>query len=410
MNKKLLVFPSWYPKPDNPINGSFFHEQSRVVQGDYDVRVVLIEKHRAPSLSLLLRKPIVFFSKFRQYFSSSLIQQELIEEPVFCDPPFYWYRVGGFAFTQMNKIRKRQSAYLAVVNSFKQNGWNPDLVHAHTADFGGLAAMYVNHRCGVPYVLTEHMPFNLGSFPKFKRRLIKQVFDSAAIVLSISRDKIRQLGMSGIDVPANLVYNLVDEKLFSKVARKYSPGDPIRLISVGAASFLKDQKTLLRAMRRLKQSGKPFHLSLVGLKSWGESYDSILDCIKEFGLQDVVQTYDLVERDAMPTLFQQHSVFILTSIAEGMPVSVLEALCSGLFVVATQHGGTEDVVSPSTGRIVGIKDDQAIALHLESLYLGQIDFDPEQIRQHTIEQYGSTAFKNRIEEYYMQAIESTINK
>ena len=63
-----------------------------------------------------------------------------------------------------------------------------------------------------------------------------------------------------------------------------TPGKPLRIISVGSASFYKDHRTLLRACIELKIRGIPISLTLIGLKIWGDLYEKTVDFINDNNL------------------------------------------------------------------------------------------------------------------------------
>jgi glycosyltransferase involved in cell wall biosynthesis len=403
--KKVLVLPSWYPRPDDTINGSFFQEQAKLVGDRFDVKVLFFRFTGRPSLRALRTTPIQTGKEWLWYVFQGKALAQLPDDEVFTNPPLIEYRMRIFDLTGRRRYRQRLNAYLEALAALLATGWRPDLIHAHSVNLGGLVAQRIKEVHGIPYVITEHMPFAIGHYPEFMREEVKRAFRNADQVLSLGYDKVRQLGMADIDVEPNLVFNFVDETVFDQLCSPYVPGQPLKLISIGAASHLKDHRTLLRALAVLKERGVPFSLTLIGLKAWGGLYQETLDLIHHLGLDTDVTVVDRTERAEIRDYLTAHQVYVMTSIAEGFPVSVLEALACGLFVVATRHGGTEDILTPECGAVVEIKNFNKIADRLQAIYLGQLDFEPKAIREYVISVCGTEAFKRRLIGYYERAME-----
>jgi glycosyltransferase involved in cell wall biosynthesis len=75
-------------------------------------------------------------------------------------------------------------------------------------------------------------------------------------------------------------------------------------------------------------------------------------------------------RDDIAGLMQHLSVFCLTSVSEGMPNVVLEAMAAGLPVVATRVGDLPDLIEHGrNGFLTGVNDVEAFAEHVERLLL-----------------------------------------
>jgi teichuronic acid biosynthesis glycosyltransferase TuaC len=404
---KLLIIPSWYPHPDDRINGSFFQEQARLVSGHVDVKVLFFRFCDRPSLRSLLREPTRTVSAWLRFLFQGRTSTALPDEELFRHPPLIDYVAPVIAFTRRQRYRQCLEFYLEAVAEMIARGWKPDLIHAHSVNLGGLVARRIKEVHGIPFVITEHSPFALNNFHDYMREDIRATFREADLVLSLGYDKVRQLGISGIEVEPHLIYNYVDETFFRTLCSPYQPRTPLRLTTIGAASHYKDHRTLLRAVALLKARQIPFTLSLVGLRIWGPLYDEILQQIRDQGLTDDVHLIDRLDRAEVPGHLARQNVFLLTSIQEGFPVSVLEALATGLYVVATRHGGTEDVLPPTSGTLVEIKNSSRIADCLEDLYHGRITFDPATIRQHIVSVCGTDAFRQRLLGYYRQAARKT---
>jgi len=344
------------------------------------------------------------------YFLSYLFCREkkivLPDKEIFKEPPLQYHEIKTFLLKQNSYCKIATRIYLKKIQQLVKDGWDPDLIHAHSVFLGGIVAYNAKLKFHTPYVITEHQPLNIHLYPKSVHEFIRNSFLKADKVLSISYDKIRQLGMNNIDVEPNLIYNFVDDSIFKKAINKYQPRTELNIVSIGAASFLKDHLTLLKAMRIIKSQGIPFKLNLVGLKIWGEIeiYDKIINFIKSNDLENNVKIVDKVDRHIIPNILLENNIFILTSIAEGLPVSVLEAMATGLIVIATKHGGTEDIITPSTGIIVNIKDSVSIANEIKDIYDGKKQYEPSKIREHVLSICGKQAFSKKLFSYYDEII------
>ena len=117
--------------------------------------------------------------------------------------------------------------------------------------------------------------------------------------------------------------------------------DDERLVgTVGRLSLEKDHATLLEAFARVVRECPAAKLVIVGD---GPLRNALQATIRRLGLQDAVLM--LGERHDVPFMLAAIDVFVLSSTTEGMPITVLEAMASGLPVVATRVGGVPAVVT-----------------------------------------------------------------
>ena len=249
------------------------------------------------------------------------------------------------------------------------------------------------------------------NYKKSLRPEIKSVFEKSDLVLSLGYDKVRQLAMSRIEVEPNIIFNMVDEELFKGLAEGYTAREPLRLVTIGAASFYKDHDTLLKGVRSALDLGIPLHLTIIGLKVWGgDKLAETLQLIDDLDLGPHTTMIDRLGREEVADILPEFDVFLLTSIQEGFPNSVLEALASGLFVIATRHGGTEDLITDSVGRIIPVRNYKMVGDILSKIFYGDISFDPKDIRSFVVRECGREAYTKKILSYYRLAMEQNSSK
>jgi len=158
------------------------------------------------------------------------------------------------------------------------------------------------------------------------------------------------------------VPNGVEEAFF--IARRYEDRSPVRLLFVGTWLDRKGVYYLVDALRILMQNGRSVRLTVAG------SLVSEAEVMKSFplGVQSNVCVLPFVTREQIPELYAGHDIFVFPSLMEGMPLSLLEAMATGMPVVSTYNSGMADVIEDRfNGLAVADADAQALADAIEKL-------------------------------------------
>jgi len=209
------------------------------------------------------------------------------------------------------------------------------------------------------------------TFRRFMRVLIHQY-------IAVSQDLERWL-LGRVRIPTarvNQIYNGVDFSRFQPGTVKplaLLPGhwqgrDDIVIVgTVGRLTPVKDQQLLLRALANLvaQQPSVAERLRVV-LVGDGPLMEDLVAQSESLGLQDKV--WFAGDREDVPQLLSCMDVFVLPSLAEGISNTILEAMASGLPVLATASGGNVELVEADvTGKLFPVGDDQTLADQLAFL-------------------------------------------
>jgi glycosyltransferase involved in cell wall biosynthesis len=130
---------------------------------------------------------------------------------------------------------------------------------------------------------------------------------------------------------------------------------------VCAARFVerKRQQDLLHALATLSRSGQPFRAVLVGT---GPTLPKMRALASSLRLTGSVELPGAVDAEAVRGLLEQAAIACLPSASEGMPGALMEAMASGVPVVATDVGGTNElVVDGQSGLLVPAYEPRALA-------------------------------------------------
>ena len=180
-------------------------------------------------------------------------------------------------------------------------------------------------------------------------------------VVCVSHDSARIARAEGI-APRRIrvVWNGIDLGRF----RPADPGGDGPAVAVGRLSPEKDFPTLVRAAALAAREDPTFRLEVAGEGAVAEDLRRLAGELKPAG---VVRLLGQV-RD-IPALLARGSIFTLASLTEGVSLTLLEAMASGLPVVATRVGGNPEVVAEGqTGLLVPPADPAALAAALLTLW------------------------------------------
>lgn len=206
---------------------------------------------------------------------------------------------------------------------------------------------------------------------KAARRVVQQY-------IAVSRDLEHWLA-DAVGVPSERIlqiYNGVDRERFrpppvdmrpSVAPSGFLPADALVVGTVGRLAAVKNQQSLLRAFAQILQQ-HPELVSRLRLLIVGDGplAAQLRDQVMQSGLEQHVWLAG--DRQDVPQLLQSMDVFVLPSLGEGISNTVLEAMATGLPVIATRVGGNPElVVDGENGLLVPVADDAALAAALGGL-------------------------------------------
>lgn len=248
-----------------------------------------------------------------------------------------------------------------------------DLLHAHqyTPFFYALTARWLGKR--IPVLFTEHGR-HFPDYPRRKRILANRLLLSRRDRVAVVGEAVRRAVITNEGIPAKrvgVIYNGIDLDAFAKKRQDrdetrrelgVEPSDFV-VIQVARLDYLKDHLTAVRALERVAAQRSAVRLVLVGE---GPEREKIEEEIRKRQLHSQVRLLGL--RTDVARLVAAADVFLLTSISEGIPLTLIEAMAAGLPVVSTRVGGVDEVVEEgSTGLLAPSRDDAALAEHLSRL-------------------------------------------
>jgi glycosyltransferase involved in cell wall biosynthesis len=239
----------------------------------------------------------------------------------------------------------------------------PDVIHTHSSK-AGVVGRFAGWLCGTPTIFTAHGWGFTPNTPRLRRSLAlfteKLLAPLTAKLICVSESD-RQLALQlGVGTPYSLT--TIRCGIPSVTVPSAQPAkEPPRLMMVARFNEQKDQATLLKAVAQLKQES--FSLDLVGSGSSLEACKALAEILK---IADRVNF--LGDRQDVSTLLARSQIFVLSTHYEGLPISILEAMRTGLPVVATKVNGIpEAVIQGKTGFLVPHQDEAALAIALKTL-------------------------------------------
>lgn len=204
-----------------------------------------------------------------------------------------------------------------------------------------------------------------GIAPRARDRWLSLLYPSADAVIAVSSGVAENLAALGV-VPRERVHTIANGVPLDEVADKgraaidhpwFAAGAPPVALAVGRLVAKKDYPTLLRALARARAAAD-LRLMILGE---GPERPRLEALARELGIADAVALAGFQPNPF--AVMARARMLVLSSISEGMPSVVIEALASGLPVVATDcpSGPAEILAGGAYGDLVPIGDDAALA-------------------------------------------------
>lgn len=223
-------------------------------------------------------------------------------------------------------------------------------VHAHFANVAANVARLAARMSGGTWSMTLH---GLSDFADPAASGLREKIRSAAFVVCVS-DFGRAQALLHADPEEwpkiHRVYCGIDTDYFQRSASSQSAGGPLRLLNVARLGPEKGHSFLIAALAEVRRAGIDAILTLVGD---GPLRPRLERQVRDLKLDNSVTFAGAVGQDHILDYYHHADVFVLPSLAEGLPVVLMEAMACGLPVIASRISGIPELVaSGESGTLV----------------------------------------------------------
>jgi len=361
---KILHLASWYPNKNDRFNGDFIQRHVAAASLYNEIIVIHVSKTEKP-----------FFGG--KIFSEISNHGNLTEHIIYyrCNVPFRF----------LNKIVSAYRCFILYRNTilkYKKEQKIFQFLHVHVPLNAGLAALWLKRKYNFQYALTEHYGIynDIVDEPFQKRNwlfkyFVKKIIKESSVFIPVSKNIGEAINKMVLGKPFDVVYNSVDTKIFHSVIKENNKR--FRFIHVSNMIPLKNVEGIIRTVAKLWSKRNDFELVVVG------KYNSHVYALAENTnlLNTVIFFTGEIPYPEVAKQMQNADSLILFSKTENMPCVILEALCCGLPVIATNVGGIPEVINKENGLLVHSENE----IELEQAMTTTIDryneFNRKQIEQ-----------------------------
>ncbi|RKU35777.1 glycosyltransferase family 4 protein [Candidatus Poribacteria bacterium] len=229
--------------------------------------------------------------------------------------------------------------------------FKPDIVQVFFGIPAGGGAYLLRKRHNVPYLVFlggRDVPRRNPDPPYYRwlylllKPVIRSIWNNASAVVACS-DGLRELAQeTAPDVKMSVIPDGLDLSRFKPSPREPDP-ESVRILTIGRLIPRKGFQFLIRALPQIvENAAHDFEIEIVGD---GPYQKELLKLAADLDVTEHIRFAGAVPYSELPGKYRDADIFILPSLAEGMPLVVLEAMGTGLPIVASRVQGIEELVA-----------------------------------------------------------------
>lgn len=324
--KKLLVTASTFPRWEGDTEPRFVLDLSSHMTDEFDVTVLVPASPGAKDTEVMEGVKVIRYHYFPIHKWETL-----------CYPGAIVPRI------KEKKVRILLVPFLFISLYFKLWRILPeyDIVHAHWLIPQGIVQSFLKK----PYIVTGHggdvTSLNKGIIKKLKVRCLKKA-SHVTVVSNYLKERVEELASHEIEEPSVISMG-VDTSKFGKqyrVENYFNQGDKKVVLFVGRLAEKKGVTYLIEAMKSVD--------AILVIVGDGPLHDKLVEQAKEQG--NKIRFVGSKTHEELKTIYASADIFVAPSITakdgdqEGLGLVMLEAMASGLPVVASRSGGIGEVI------------------------------------------------------------------
>lgn len=385
----VLFIPSPCDDHDPPIHGSVFREQVAAA-GQLGVKTGLVypELHAVRGV-----RPASWLARRFQFVEGD-------------DDGVPALRIAGWRIPRSRRLTRNLWVNQAqrLIKHYVRRRGAPDLIHAHCVHPAGIAAFAAKQNWRIPYVVTEHFAgYTRGAMSEEMFLQARDVFTQADRIVTVGRTPAKDIKsyVGGQDV--HIIPNLVDAEFFTPPPEQ-RPASPFRFLFAGILTEVERVDDVLRAFAAAFRSNDNVRLEIGG--DGGQRPD--LEALAaQLGIGGQVDFLGALERGQVRDAMHRANALVSASTVETHSAILIEAMSTGLPVIAARGEGPEECVNKEVGRLIPPSDIEAMQKSMQEMASSHDDWRRAgpAIRSYVEENFSARVVGPRLIETYNSVIQ-----
>lgn len=368
----ILFITRWFPGKERPSSGIFIQEHASCLANYHNIKVLIYKNSKKQNRFIEMET-----DKKSRFEITYLSLKPILNSD-------FILRLWGT---------------LLYLKKQKEKEWIPDIIQANIFSTA-LPVVILKKIHKIPVVIMEHFSkVALNLLSKKERLILKFVYDFSDGVITVSnnlKDKI--IHNYKIKNRIYVIPNVVDTRLFYPSRKKYQRKF-IKILAVSSLRKIKGLEYLLESISIIKRND--FILNIAGE---GEEKRNLLKLCKKLNIEERIKFLGHLPKKRIASLMKDSDFFVLSSIWENLPCVIIEALASGLPVVATEVGGVPELINKNNGILVPPADSKKLATAIEFMLKNYKNFSKERIAESARKSFSCKAVARRFTITYQKVI------
>jgi glycosyltransferase involved in cell wall biosynthesis len=383
-----MVIPSWYSSSRNKVHGSFFKEQFKALSNnDEKITVAYNEVW-----------PITMLGKIGEKRGLNFNIEDNLRTYRYKD--YNYFPKMPLMFKSFNK--RMDILYQEII---KYEG-KVDIIHAHSAFWGAIAAAYLSKKYNIPLVITEHSSLKYAKYVRESyKKYIFDAYKKADYLIAVGNGLKKEM-QEYVNKPIEVIHNMVELSLFNvnKNGRQYIHEDK-EFEFFSCALDISEEGKGMECL--IKAFAKAFKDQNVSLRIGGDDSLklSLNKLIQDLNMDNQIKLLGALSREEVSKEMKRCDAFTLASEHETFGVVYIEALACGKPVIGTDNGGAEDIINEDNGIIAKKKNVGDLAKALVQIKENYEMYDKDKIREKTIFSYSEKVLVEKLKGVYKKVYE-----
>jgi len=369
----VLFLSSWFPSKTHPTLGNF------------------VQRH-AEAVALFAKVTVLYLSK------NSMLENFTIEETEESHVRIVrvYYSSNGFLFRNRIRALKKGIAHI----NFNAN--LPDIVQMNMIWPEGWQALFIKLKWKIPFVISDNWtgyhPDERGPLPTHIRRYMRFVANHANLLLPVTQQLEQAMRKLRFNKPSFIVPNVVNTEYF-KIKNKKSIHTFLHISHLD--NNHKNIEGILKVWKKFSDQVEEVNLELGGdgdIQYWKKRSAEL------FIREDSISFFGTMNQQEVAEKMNAAHTFVLFSNYENLPLVMIEAMASGMNIIATRVGGISEHMGFSRwNKLIDAKNEDQLLSAFSASHNEFLEVNREEISAYAEDNFSFNSVGKKFIDAYQQA-------